>query len=91
MNRDAWVVAGLVLLVTGSAFVVVYEKYRSRMLFHQSQRLERKLDALEVEWQQLLIEEHALADPALIERLARTRLEMIVPAPETIVYLSVPD
>lgn len=91
MSRDALVAAGLVVLVTGTALGVVYEKYRSRMLFHQSQRLERKLDASEVEWQQLLIEEHALADPALIERLARTRLNMIVPAPETIVYLSVPD
>ncbi len=77
------------MLVTTTALAVVYGKYRHRMLVDEQQRLEQTLDAMEVEWEQLLIEEHALADPALIERLARQRLDMVVPSPEEIVYLTV--
>ncbi len=89
MNREAVVVAGLLIAVTTTALAVVYGKYRHRMLVNEQQRLERALDALEVEWEQLLIEEHALADPALIERVARRRLDMVVPRTEEIVYLTV--
>jgi len=91
MNREVLALTGLALLVTATALAVVYGKYRDRMLFNEQRRLERVLDALEVEWEQLLIEEHALADPALIERLARLRLDMVVPRTEEIVYLTVPQ
>ncbi len=91
MNREVLALTGLALLVTATALAVVYGKYRHRMLFNEQRRLERVLDALEVEWEQLLIEEHALADPALIERLARLRLDMVVPRTEEIVYLTIPQ
>ncbi len=74
--------------VTASAVAVIYGKYRSRMLFHRSQILERQLDRLAVEWEQLLIEEHAWADPARIEHLARTRLGMVIPRADEITYLA---
>ncbi len=89
MSKEVLILMGLVLMVTATALAVVYGKYRSRMLFNEEQHLAHTLDALDVEWQQLLIEEHALADPALIERLARQRLGMVVPKTEAIVYLSV--
>jgi len=75
--------------VAVSAVAVVYGKYRSRMLFHEARSLEQQLDRLAVEWEQLLIEEHVWADPARIERLARTRLGMVVPKAEEITYLAV--
>ncbi len=87
--RRTFLVGILALGVAVSAVAVIYGKYRSRMLFHQAQTLERQLDRLAVEWEQLLIEEHAWADPARIERLARTRLGMVVPRADEIAYLTV--
>lgn len=83
-------IAVLLVLVSASGVAVVYGKYRSRMLFNEMQSLEQELDALEVEWEQLLIEEHAWADPARIERLARTHLDMVVPGADEILYLAAP-
>ncbi|HEB77262.1 MAG TPA: cell division protein FtsL [Methylothermaceae bacterium] len=72
-----------------TAVAVIYGKYHSRMLFHQAQSLEQQLDRLAVEWEQLLIEEHAWADPARIEHLARSQLGMVVPRADEITYLTV--
>ncbi len=87
LSKLEWACVGLSILVTVSAVAVVHSKYRSRLLFNEVQRLQAQLDALEVEWEQLLLEEHAFADPARIERLARTRLQMVVPKADEIAYL----
>lgn len=87
MLKLEWVCAVLTILVAVSAVMVVHGKYQSRLLFNEVQRLQMQLDALEVEWEQLLLEEHAWADPARIERLVRTRLQMVVPKADEIVYL----
>ncbi|BCX88027.1 cell division protein FtsL [Methylomarinovum tepidoasis] len=81
-------ILGLAVIV--SAIGVVYGKYRSRMLFNEIQRLTRRLDALAVEREQLLLEEHVWADPARIEHLAQQRLDMVAPEADAIVYLTVP-
>ena len=89
--KQTVVLAGVLgLAVVASALGVIYGKYRSRMSFNQIQRLTQRLDALAVEREQLLLEEHAWADPGRIERLARQRLGMVVPEAETVVYLPVP-
>ncbi len=87
--KQTLLVGILALGVAASAVAVIYGKYRSRMLFHRTQTLERRLDRLAVEWEQLLIEEHAWADPARIERLARTRLGMVIPKADEITYLAI--
>ncbi|GAB6067066.1 hypothetical protein JCM13664_03840 [Methylothermus subterraneus] len=87
MNAWAWAGVALALLVTASAVIVVHGKYRSRLLVNEIQQLQAQLDAFEVEWEQLLLEEHAFADPARIERLARSRLRMGVPQADEIAYL----
>lgn len=81
---------GLLLLLTlvlASALAVVYTKYRSRMLFAEIQRLELELDAYEVEWGQLQLEQNTWAEHSRIERLARTRLGMVLPLREAIIYI----
>ncbi|QSA95933.1 cell division protein FtsL [Methylococcus sp. EFPC2] len=81
---------GLLLLLTlvlASALAVVYTKYRSRMLFAEIQRLEQELEAYEVEWGQLQLEQNTWAERSRIERLARTRLGMVLPQRESIIYI----
>lgn len=87
LTKPGWIAAGLAILVAVSAVMVVHGKFRSRLLFNEVQRLKMELDALEVEWKQLLLEEHAFADPARIESLAKSRLQMVVPKTDDIVYL----
>jgi len=77
----------LVLIVVVFALAVVYTKYRSRMLFAEIQRLEQELDAYEVEWGQLQLEQNTWAEHSRIERLARSRLGMVLPQRELIIYV----
>lgn len=81
-----WTVA-LVFLVTISALAVVYTKYRNRVLFVKIQRLERQLEAYEIEWGQLQLEQTTWAEHNRIERLARRRLGLVLPQRDAIVYL----
>jgi len=81
-----WAVA-LVFLVTISALTVVYTKYRTRALFVKIQRLEKQLEAYEIEWGQLQLEQTTWAEHNRIERLARMRLELVLPERDAIVYL----
>ncbi|HUL12270.1 MAG TPA: cell division protein FtsL [Methylococcaceae bacterium] len=77
----------LLLIVVSSALGVVYTKYRSRMLFVEVQRLEQELEAYEVEWGQLQLEQNTWAEHSRIERLARSRLEMVLPQRQSILYI----
>ncbi|GAB4357774.1 MAG: hypothetical protein Kow0060_11350 [Methylohalobius crimeensis] len=87
LSKSEGVCIGLLVLAAVSAVGVVHGKYRARLLFNEVQRFQRQLDDFEMEWEQLLLEEHAWADPARVERLARTRLQMVVPDANEIVYL----
>ena len=73
------------LLVTSLA--VIYSKYQSRQLFVEIQNLERGLDFNTVEWGQLQLEQTTLAEPNRIERLARSRLGLVMPIRENFVYI----
>ncbi len=77
----------LVVLAVSSALAVIYAKYRSRILFAEVQRLERMVEAYEVELSQLQVEQKTLAEHNRVERLARSRLGMTLPTRESIIYL----
>lgn len=77
--------AGAVLL---SALGVVYSKHHSRKLFVELQVLEGQRDGLNIEWGQLQLEQSTWAMPNRVEKVARTRLGMDVPAPEQIVIVT---
>ncbi len=77
----------LLVIVVASALGVVYTKYRSRMLFAEIQRLEQELDAYEVEWGQLQLEQNTWAEHSRIERLARAKLGMELPRRESTIYV----
>ncbi len=77
----------LLTLLMGSALAVIYSKYRSRVVFMEIQKLERDLDRYEVEWGQLQLELTTLSGHSRIERLARSKLSLVMPAREKIVYI----
>lgn len=77
----------LLALLMSSALAVIYSKYRSRMVFMEIQKLERDLDRYEVEWGRLQLELTTLSGHSRIERLARSKLGLVIPAREKIVYI----
>lgn len=82
--RPAGTLVLLVLLVLGSALLVIYSAYEYRRLFNQHQILSSQGDDLQVEWGQLLLEESAWSANNRVERLAENKLNMKIPEPEEI-------
>jgi cell division protein FtsL len=83
----AVVIPVLWLTVLGSAAGAVYSKHRARELFVELERLNRERDRLEIEWGQLQLEQSTVAAHVRVEKLARDRLGMKVPAPGQIVAI----
>jgi len=74
---------GLLLTATG----VVYSKYASRKQFVALQQLRAERDAIEVEWGRLQLEENTWATHARVEKIARKRLNMHIPAASEVVVV----
>ena len=71
----------LALAVMGSAISVVYSKHLNRSLFVDLRTLQTARDDMNVEWVQLQLELATFDDYSEIERLARERVGMALPAP----------
>lgn len=82
--RPTAVLALLVLLVLGSALMVIYSAYEYRNLFNRHQVLSSQGDELQVEWGQLLLEESAWSANNRVETLAEKKLNMRIPEPKGI-------
>ena len=74
----------LSMLVISSAIACVYARHESRSQFTQLQSLIVQRDALEVDWGRLQIEQSTWSAYARVERQARKRMAMRIPAPEEI-------
>ncbi len=70
-----------------SAIGVIYNKHVCRQLFTQLQRLQQDVEALQVEWSQLLLEQGTWANGARVERLSQERLQMRLPEPNEVVVI----
>jgi cell division protein FtsL len=77
----------MVAIAVASALGVVYTKYRSRILFDEVQHLQQSLDAYEEELGQLQLEQNTWAEHSRIERVARSRLGMVLPTRESTIYI----
>ncbi|VAW68959.1 Cell division protein FtsL [hydrothermal vent metagenome] len=77
----------LILAIMGSSIGVVYSKHQSRKLFVNLQKLHKQIDELNVEWGQLQLEQSAWSSHGRIERIARKKLNMKVPAANEIIYI----
>lgn len=86
-QRILVVITLLFVLVLGSAIMLVYTRHQSRQLFVELQQLKYQVDELNTEWGQLQLEQSAWSDHGRIERVARTRLSMVTPEPEEVVFV----
>jgi len=79
MNRYAFFSVLLAFFCFCTAITVAYSKHLSRQAYVELSRNQQTIDALDVEWSQLQIEESTLSELGLVERTARDSLGMIFP------------
>jgi cell division protein FtsL len=77
----------LLILVLSSSLGVIYCKYRARQIFVEIQNLERGLDQYEVDWGKLQLELTTLAEQNRVERIARSKLKLVMPQRENIIFI----
>ena len=88
MNRSRVIsVAFIILFIYITAVALVYIKHRSRVLFVQSQVLEKEQNRLAAEWSMLLLEQGALLEHGKVEREARETLKMHEPKDKRVVVV----
>nr|VFJ88378.1 MAG: cell division protein FtsL [Candidatus Kentron sp. LFY]VFJ93434.1 MAG: cell division protein FtsL [Candidatus Kentron sp. LFY]VFK18478.1 MAG: cell division protein FtsL [Candidatus Kentron sp. LFY] len=73
--------------ILASSVGVVYVKHVGRALFIELQRLERKRDAMEVEWGKLSLEQSTWATHDRIERIAKEQLHLIIPPMDSVILV----
>jgi len=86
-QRILIVVTLLFSLALASAIMLVYSKHQSRKLFVELQQLKHEVDALNTEWSQLQLEQSAWSGHGRIERVARSRLSMVMPESDDVVFV----
>ncbi|TVR63495.1 MAG: cell division protein FtsL [Candidatus Competibacteraceae bacterium] len=82
------VLAGAVL---SSGLGVVHIQHTNRQLFIELQKLQKERDHLEIEWELLRLEQSTLVTDAAVENVARTRLNMLIPNPNEVFYITPDD
>ena len=88
MSRgEGTMLAVLVAVVVGSALGVVWVKHQNRKAFAELSALRDEHDALEVEWDKLLLEQSAWATTPRIEQIAAEQLSMTVPNADQVVVV----
>lgn len=70
-----------------SAFSLVTARFQSRQLYVQLETLNSKARELDTEWRRLQLERAELARKARVDQLARSELNMTVPAMNETVFL----
>ncbi|WP_306606263.1 cell division protein FtsL [Azonexus sp.] len=73
----------LLLIVIACALAVVTSQHRGRKLFQALEAEQDKVRQLDVEYGQLQIEMSTWATHPRVEKIARERLRMVVPAPHS--------
>lgn len=78
----------LLAVLLGSGLGLVYTQHQGRQLFIELQKLQTQRDNLDIEWEMLQLEQSTLATEAIVDQAARNRLDMQIPAPETVIYVT---
>lgn len=77
----------LALAVFASAILVVESRQMGRLAFSELQVLAAERDRLEVERGQYLLEQAAFSENRRVDDVARSRLELAMPAPDQVVLV----
>ncbi|WP_445768208.1 cell division protein FtsL [Rheinheimera sp.] len=73
-----------------SALLVVHFAHLNRQTIIAQDTLYQQRDQLDIEWRNLLLEQRALAEHSRVEDIARNRLNMVRPADERDIAVTVP-
>jgi cell division protein FtsL len=79
--------AALLLALMASALAVIYCKNLTRSIFIEIEQNERSLDKYEVEWGQMQLELSTLAEQNRVEAIATSRLKLVTPPRDKIIYI----
>lgn len=82
MNKLVFTTIAMAAICFCSALAVVFTKHLSRQAYSEISVNQSTIDALDVQWSQLKIEESTFSEYGLIEKVARERLEMEFPGLE---------
>ena len=77
----------LVVGVVASGVWIVEVEHRSRQLFIQAEELSRELEEIEIDWGRLQIEQSTHGAHALVETVARQRLQLAEPSDDQLVVV----
>jgi cell division protein FtsL len=72
------------LAVLASAIAVVRARHESRVLFVELEQLSAERDALNISWGQDQLEQSSWSNPAIVERVAADRRQMVFPKPDDV-------
>jgi len=87
-SNNVLTVMVLAMAVMASALGLIFTKHQSRKLHIERQALQRQAEEYEIEWELLQLEQSTLATEFVVDRTARTRLDMFVPDPASVVYIT---
>ena len=88
--RSAKWLALLLLACISSALAVVHFAHLNRQMTIAQDQLYQQRDQLDIEWRNLLLEQRALAEHSRVEDIARNRLQMVRPAGDRDITVTVP-
>ena len=88
--RSAKWLALLLLACISSALTVVHFAHLNRQMTIAQDQLYQQRDQLDIEWRNLLLEQRALAEHSRVEDIARNRLQMVRPAGDSDITVTVP-
>ncbi|GAB2907808.1 cell division protein FtsL [Rheinheimera gaetbuli] len=80
----------LLLACIVSALTVVHFAHLNRQTTIAQDVLYQQRDQLDIEWRNLLLEQRALAEHSRVEDIARNKLQMVRPAGERDIAVTVP-
>jgi cell division protein FtsL len=86
-NLKALILLILSVCVVGSAILLIYTKHDSRELHTVLQKIQQTKDTLHIEWTRLLLEQSTWASDIRVEKIAREKLDMLLPVPQQVVVI----
>jgi cell division protein FtsL len=86
-QQQALITTVLFFAVIASALLLVYSRHETRKKFVELGQLRNQVAALETEWGRLQLEQSAWSGHGRIEQIARTRLNMVLPESDSVVFI----
>lgn len=77
----------LFFAVLSSAVLLVYSRHETRKKFVELGQLRNQVATLDADWGRLQLEQSAWSGHGRIEQIARTRLNMLLPESDSVIFI----